>query len=110
MFISRIPAEAKIVVVILFAIIVPTILLSMFSVRAIVAERSDIEKTIELRGEMLSRQVAERSVYPFFDASNRLKNICSSTDAEQLPDEVEKLAKEYPFVDYPFVIGEDGTF
>jgi two-component system phosphate regulon sensor histidine kinase PhoR len=106
-----IPGEAKIILVIIFAIVLPTIVLSTFGVRAISAERSDFEQSIRRRGEMLSRQVAARSVQPVLDCADKLALLCrDSSNTAQLSGGVKTLADGFHCARSPFVVEENGTF
>lgn len=106
-----IPGEAKIILVIVFAIVLPTIVLSMFGVRAISAERSDFEQSIRRRGEALCKQVADRSVQPVSDLGHNLALLCrDSSTVAQLSGSVKTLAQEFSSARNPFVIEENGAF
>lgn len=110
-FLRTIPGEAKIILVIIFAIVVPTIVLSWFGIRVISTERSDIEQSIRKRGEILCQQVAARSVQPAFDCAEKLSLLSKSgSDIARISDDVKAIAQEFGFSRNPFVVGDDGAF
>jgi len=106
------PGEAKIILVIIFAIVVPTIILSMFGIRAISAERSDFEQSIRKRGESLCQQVAASSVQPVFDCADKLALLCvnSSGVSHQLAGRVKALSQDLRCARNPFVLAQNGEF